>query len=207
MADAMSGTGGGYMAFLDYMGEKGLSSKENSQRVKQASREVLLVVEGEEWETKDVRELDLDDVTKRFETLRATKYAPASLGAYKSRFRNGVTMYREFLTDPGGWRPSKTSRPTSAPRRKATAVAAGISPPEQRAVEVPAPPREEAPASTEMMTYPHPLRRDGGVVFARLILPHDLTMAEAETIGLHIKTLAIDAQLALPRPSTPENAG
>jgi hypothetical protein len=32
MADAMSGTDGGLMAFLDYTGEKGLNSKENAQR-------------------------------------------------------------------------------------------------------------------------------------------------------------------------------
>jgi hypothetical protein len=207
MADAMSGTGGGYMAFLDYMGDRGLSSKENAQRVKQASREVLLVVEGDDWEAKDVRELDLDDVAKRFEVLRATKYAPASLGAYRSRFRNGVTMYREFLQDPGGWRPSRTSRPTTTPRRKATVPAAA--PAEQKTVEVPAQPSVETHdrSDTEMMTYPFPLRRDGGVVFARLILPHDLTPAEAKRIGDHINTLAIDEQRALPHPPHPENAG
>jgi hypothetical protein len=73
----------------------------------------------------DVRDLDLDDVTRRFEVLRATKYAPASLGAYKSRFRSGMTMYREFLRDPGGWRPSRTSRSaTSSPRRKVVVPAA-----------------------------------------------------------------------------------
>ncbi len=78
--------------------------------------------------------------------------------------------------------------------------------PTEQAVEAPVPPSGESPDRTEMMTYPFPLRRDGGVVFARLILPHDLTAKEAERIGDHIKTLAVDEQLALPRPPDP-NAG
>jgi hypothetical protein len=57
-----------------------------------------------------------------------------------------------------------------------------------------------------MMTYPFPLRRDGGVVFARLILPHDLSAKEAERIGDHIRTPAVDEQRALPRPPHPTPA-
>jgi hypothetical protein len=214
MADAMSGMGSGYMAFLDYTGDKGLLGKENSQRIKQASREVLQQVEGEGWETMDVRELELDDVAKRFETLRATKYTPSSLKAYQSRFRTGMTMYREFLQDPGGWRPKKASRSAIHSRRRVQAASSGHVAPtvQQTTVEASDQPSVETPerterADTEMMTYPFPLRRDGGVVFARLILPHDLTPAEAKRIGDHINTLAIDEQRALPRPSTPENAG
>jgi hypothetical protein len=191
MADSMDGTGGGLIAFLDYAGDKGLLTNANANAIKVGVREVLLHTQGEDWESKDVRALDVDDVMRRFEMKRATRYTPGSLKTYRSRFRNAMTMYQGFLQDPGGWRPSKPARAAAAstPRRRTT----------ERTEEQPAPPQtppqpvaDDSHDRPDMMTYPFPLRRDGGVVFARLILPHDLTPKEADRIGEHIKTLAID---------------
>jgi hypothetical protein len=56
----------------------------------------------------------------------------------------------------------------------------------------PSPAEEEPHERPDMMTFPHPIRRGNVTLYARLILPHDLTMKEAEKIGQHIKTLAIE---------------
>jgi hypothetical protein len=192
MVDAMDGTGAAMLAFLDWTGEKGLLTKGNAKAIKVGVKDVLEQAEGEGWESTDVRTLDVDDVVRRFETKRAAKYSPKTLASYGQRFRNAANMYRGFLADPGGWRPLRQPRSTSAsaPRRqtngdrpKAKVTLPATTPP---------PSGDESPDRPDMMTYPFPLRRDGGVVFARLILPHDLTPAEAKRIGDHINTLAID---------------
>lgn len=190
MADSMDGTGGGLVAFLDYAGDKGLLTHANANAIKVGVREVLLHTEGDDWESKDVRTLDVDDVLRRFEMKRATNYTPGSLKTYRSRFRNAMHLYRGFLQDPGGWRPNKPTRTTAAStaRRRTSERAEG----QPTAPQTPPPAVEEPHERPDMMTYPFPLRRDGGVVFARLILPHDLTPKEATRIGEHIQTLAID---------------
>jgi hypothetical protein len=45
-----------------------------------------------------------------------------------------------------------------------------------------------------MTTYPFPIRREGGVIFARLILPNDLKLREADLIAAFIKATTVDAQ-------------
>src|SRR6266545_1703510 len=102
---------------------------------------------------------------------------------YKTRFRSGVNMYRGFLQDPGGWRPSKSPRPAtnSSSRRRANDHPEETS----NSSKAPPPPSDEASERPDMMTYPFPLRRDGNVVFARLILPNDLTPGEAKRIAAH----------------------
>jgi hypothetical protein len=47
------------------------------------------------------------------------------------------------------------------------------------------------PRPTQMMTYPHPIRRPGGIVWARAILPDDLTADEATRIRQMLLAIAI----------------
>ena len=193
--DPMNGTGEALIEFLDTTWKRGLLTHANANAIKVGVREVLLHVEGEDWESKDVRTLDVDDVVRRFETKRATNYTPGSLRTYRHRFMRAMAMYRGFLQDPGGWRPTGQPR-SSAPRRRATGQ------PEVKVTlpaAAPSPPADEEPHERpDMMTFPFPIRRAGVTLYARLILPHDLTMAEAETIGRHIKTLAIQDPPAKP---------
>jgi hypothetical protein len=205
VVDPMDGTGAAMLAFLDWTGARGHLSKANVKAIKVGVKEVLEQAEGEGWESTDVRTLDVDDVVRRFETKSASKYSPKSLVAYGQRFRNAMNLYRGYLGDPGGWRPPRQLRsaPTS-PRRQTN----GDRPP----VKVTLPATASSPATEEpherpdMMTFPHPIRRGNQTLYARLILPHDLTMKEAETIGRHIKTLAIEDPPAPPAdaPAAPD---
>jgi hypothetical protein len=47
------------------------------------------------------------------------------------------------------------------------------------------------PQPVAMMTYPIPLHRPGGIVFARAVLPADLTQEEAERIGAYIRAFLL----------------
>jgi hypothetical protein len=207
VVDAMDGTGAALLAFLDWTGEKGLLSTANARAIKVGVKDVLEQAEGPDWESTDVRTLDVDDVVRRFETKRATRYTPKSLAAYGQRFRSAMNMYRGFLADPGGWRPQRQPRSTSASTRRQTngdrpktkvTLPANTPPPR--------PPGEESHDRPDMMTFPHPIRRGNQTLYARLILPHDLTMKEAEKIGQHIKTLAIEDPPDPPTdaPATPD---
>jgi hypothetical protein len=207
MTDVMSGTGAGLMAFLDSTWKRGLVRQNHAVATRRSCKEVLETVEGEDWESKDIRDLDLDDTFNRFETLRAVDYTVGSLMTYRSRFRKGVTMYREFLKDPGGWRPEKKAKSNgSIPARRKAAQPKAEAPEADAAVDG-APQVESASKDTghaqrpDLMTYPFPLRRAGGVIFATLTLPHDLTTKEAERIAAHIRTLAIEDEHRLPRPT------
>src|SRR5215208_905626 len=94
VVDAMDGTGAALMAFLDWTGEKGLLTTANARAIKVGAKDVLEQAEGPDWESTDLRTIDVDDVVRCFETKRATKYTPKTLGAYVQRFRSAMNMYR-----------------------------------------------------------------------------------------------------------------
>jgi hypothetical protein len=124
-------TGAELIRFLDYVGDKGLMHPVTAKAYKFTSREILGTVEGETWESVDLRTLDVDDVLARFATKAGMRYTPKSLQSYKSRFRKALALYIEYLEDPGGWRPARPqARPstTSGRGRRATSPASGIMP-------------------------------------------------------------------------------
>jgi hypothetical protein len=189
----MSGTGAGLVQFFTSMGDRGRLPGATSRNLKLAAQTVLAAVfdDGEgEWQATDVRTFDVEDVLHRFGNKTAGKYAEASNNAYKSRFSNGVEMYREFLKDPGGWK-----APT-----KARAVKKSISTPKP----VPGPPTTvdiefstpapRDPLGATFISHTFPLRQG---VRATLALPEDLTRREAKRIANFVESLAVDEVPAL----------
>ena len=199
-----SGRGAGLIEFLEYVDEKGLMNASTAKAYRAAVREVLSAVEGDEWPSFDLREADVDDLFQRFQVKAGFRYTPRSLTTYRSRFRSAVSMYLDYIGDPGGWRP---------PRVVSARVAApGPSPRRTRPADTPDPVPTDAtikvhsigPAPSgadNLVSFPFPIRRETGVVMATLTLPADLTMKEVERICAHLRTLAVPEQLALPRPS------
>lgn len=193
MSDAMSGTGDGLMAFLDYSHEKGLVKKNNAVAIKGACKEVLSTVYPTDWETLDMKTLDVEDVMGRFQNLRGTQYTPSSLSTYRSRLRSGASMYKEFLSQgPGSWRPAIRQQTTAAALTKATSNGKTA----KSKTTGPALPAvvEQPPSSVAMIPHTFPLRKD---VRVTLTLPDDLTDREAKRLGTFIASLAQDEMLAL----------
>lgn len=186
-------TGAGLVRFLDFAIEKGYLKTSTGQSMKTASREVLSAAEGESWEKLDLAEIDVDDVARRFETLRAMKFSPSSLRTYRSRFQKSLEMFREFTVDPAGWRPAATQR--TRVKRSAEGPASEVTRnPESVAAQAAA-----ASPSVGVITYPFPLR-DG--VLVSLQLPPDLSKREAGRLAAFIDSLAIEE--SVDRSTAPE---
>lgn len=184
-------TGRALIEFLSFAADKGLMNANTAGSLRGACKEVLSAIEGaDEWEEVDVRTIDVADYAQRFERLRTSKYKPASLAVYKTRFKNGVEMFLSYVENPSGWkytaeRPAKDRnknrpRPPGAPEGKAGAA---FTP----------------PPDDYMITYPFPLRH-GLVVTLRL--PEDLTTREADRLCNYVKSLAFEVMKELPAVSS-----
>jgi hypothetical protein len=189
----MSGTGAGLIAFYEAMSAKGRLPKARAMNYRLATQQVLEAVFDEEWEQVDMRNPDLEDVFARFVNLKAASYSDNSFASYKSRFNNGVTMYRDFLKDPAGWKAPVKVR--TAAKKAATNTATNR------------PVKEDEPSGqvkisvdttvlAAFINHTFPLRQG---VRATLSLPEDLTGREAKRLANFIESLAVDEQLALPR--------
>src|SRR5579859_1351185 len=180
-------TGKGLVDWLSFTSEKGMLNANTAGSLRAASREVLSAVEPEGWEALDLRTIDIEDFTARFERLRLGKYKPESLLVYKSRFRNGVQMYLQYVDNPSGWR-YKAERPAALRKKPGS----GKGELDAEATETPADSRITRSGTIE---YPFPLR--SGLVVT-LKLPVDLTKQESRRLAGFIDSLAVDSTLALP---------
>jgi hypothetical protein len=116
--DMNSGTAEGMLIFLDYLAEKGHATQGAVEPWKVASRNILSKLEGDSWESTDIKALDVEDTFNRFATKFRQDYSQGSLDVYRKRFEKAVGLYREFLADPAGWKPPK-QRPATPRRKKA----------------------------------------------------------------------------------------
>jgi hypothetical protein len=187
---AVRPTGDGLVAFLDRSIQKGDLKVNTGQAMKTAVKEVLSSTEGEDgWESVDLDALDVEDVLRRFETLRAMKFSSGSLNTYKSRFQKSLSMFAEFRTSPGTWRPSlnqrshssKKSETATRKRASGSGLDPGVAPAER--------PADRPTHGATIITYPFPVR-DG--VLASIELPADLTSREARRLAAFVDSLAVD---------------
>lgn len=162
------------------------------QAMKTAVKEVLSSTEGEDdWGSVDVDSLNIDDIQRRFETLRAMKFSSGSLGTYKSRFRKSLEMFDEFRQNPSTWRPSvKTRNRKSKENTARDARPAPIATPSNLpSASSGTSDSHSSSHRSSIVTYPFPIR-DG--VLAALELPADLTEREAERVAAFVASLAMD---------------
>lgn len=195
-------SGKAIVEFLDYTAKNGLMNNATAGSLSSAVRKVLDTTNPDgSWEEVNLKDADLDDIADRFEMLSRTKYKPDSLQVYKSRFKNAVKMYTEWLSNPSGWR-YKAERPASQRNKSKQA-----SPPHQAAPQqlAPAPSYVPPPPDNEMISYPYPLR-PGMIV--QINLPPDLRGQEAKRLAAFIESLVAEEQLALSagRPVEPVTA-
>ena len=178
------------LAFLDYAAEKGLMPAATATALQVASRTVFAILT--DPERADVRKLDLDAVTRRFENKRARDFTPGTLTTYGSRVRRAVAQFITWADNPGNFRPR--TRSTAAMRAKRQDQET-----EHSGEDLTDAPRTPPSAPGSYQTA-FPLRP--GSVVTLLNVPEDLTPAEAKRLSDFITMLARGSA----RTSTRENA-
>jgi hypothetical protein len=168
--------------------EKGVMNRNTAAGLRAACVQVLGVLD--DPEQADIANLDVEDLLTRFQNLRKQNFKPQVLEAYKRRFRNAVKSYKEYLENPGTWRPANQERSGVSERRRRSSNAATESP---MAVSGAVRSNQVAIDGTSE-EYRLPLRPS---VMARLILPVDLTREEATRIKVFVDMLVV--------PNTPQS--
>jgi hypothetical protein len=162
--------------------EKGVMNRNTAAGLRAACVQVLGVVENPEQI--EISSLDVEDLLTRFQNLRKQRFKPQVLETYKRRFRNAVKSYKEYLGNPGTWKPASQERPSGTERRDRTSGApTGASGTPGGPV-----PTHSAIAGAGNEEYRLPLRPS---VMARLILPVDLTRDEATRIKAFVDMLVV----------------
>ena len=102
-----------FLAFLDWMSEKGLMAKNTVAARKAAANKVLGILSDDE--AHDVTVLDLDAVMRRFTNLEGKGYTPGSLTTYLSRLRSALDDFKLYLDKPLQFRPGVQQRERHRP--------------------------------------------------------------------------------------------
>ena len=167
------------LRFLDHAAEKGLMPAATATALQVAARTVFAILT--DPERSDVRNLDLDAVTRRFENKRARDFTPGSLKTYGSRVRRAVAQFITWRDDPGNFRPKTRSTAAQRARRPGPDVSEH--------------PVEDLTAATTMPasapgTYQTSFPLRPGTVVTLFNLPEDLSAAEAKQLSDFITVLA-----------------
>ena len=161
--------------------EKGVMNRNTAAGLRAACVQVLGVLDNPEQQ--DISNLDIEDLLTRFQNLRKQNFKPQVLEAYKRRFRNAVKSYKEYLDNPGTWRPANQEKSGASERRRRSSNTI-----EPAAVISGSPRSHPAPVDGTSEEYRLPLRPS---VMARLILPVDLTREEATRIKVFVDMLVV----------------
>lgn len=181
--DKLDTSGKAFVQHWSWAADKGLMNRNTAKSLKAVAAQVLLVLD--DWESVDVKTLDVDQAFNRFQNKRAKDFTPNSLDTYRSRFGKAVNLFLEYEKDPSSWHV-----PTSAPRKeKKTAVTNGSPQPSPASPSLQTQYSQQTTASG-FIDYPFPLR-DGRV--AQLRLPIDLKKSDVSRLTAFLSSLAVDS--------------
>lgn len=175
----MEATGAALVEHWSWAAKKGLMNSTTARLMRNACLQVLKPLEG--WKELDVKELDPDDVFKRFRNLEGKRLKPRSLQDYRRRFALALESYRAYVENPENWKGPGEERPTRPESN-------GGSP--SRTVSKKNEPARAATSAPGLIEYPFPLRD----ITAWLTLPRDLKIAEAKRLTSFIMSLAVDSE-------------
>ena len=170
--------------------KKGVMNQNTAGSLRAACAQVLSVVEGGPASV-DIRELDIEDTLRRFENLKRKEYQPKSLEIYKARFRQAVKSYLDYLSDPGGWRPTTRERAAQPERNGRTKMKEVPSHGTTATTEPPSAPSLPVEQKGRVIDYPFPLREG---IIAHLWLPADLRRVEVRRLTAFMNTLVMDVE-------------
>ncbi len=170
-------TGRDFVEHWSWAAERGLMNQNTAGGMKAACKEVLKIYE--DWQTRDISQIDVEETVQRFQNLRKKDFQPRSLEVYKARFRRAVASYLKYLDNPSSWKPGTRER-------AGVSKNGGMIKQPRVGKESPVPSNGNLDT---LIDYPFPLK--GGQI-ARLWLPRDLEPTDAKRLASFISTLAIE---------------
>jgi hypothetical protein len=139
----------------------------------------------EDWETRDVRSLDVESLLRRFTNKKAAEFKGDSIRAYQRRFQLAYASFISFADNPAAWRPPSQS--PAAGKKEGNGKREGRNGSTQASKEIT---EISTPGTTiSAIEYPFPLR--GGAFVAKLRLPTDLTSDEVRRLTAYMQALAV----------------
>jgi hypothetical protein len=172
--------------FLSHAAKKGIMPAASSRALAVAARNVLGVLDDEEQ--KNIGDINIEGVIKRFNNKRAKDFNPGSLKAYGQRVQRAIELYEQWKDNPANFsvktRNSGTNRKPIKTKQN-----------ENR--------NEDIPITTAVTTTsPIPPNRQGtyqssfpvgpGRVITVSSIPEDLTSLEAEKLAQFVRMLAVE---------------
>jgi hypothetical protein len=180
--ESIDTSGKALVAHWKWAADKGLMNSNTASAFRAACAQVLAV--SDNWETLDVRTIDVDDTCRRFQNKRSKDFKPDSLDAYKRRFGQAVKLFLDYANDPSSWRVPAQER-SARKEKKSSGTASG-----EALISTPQRPTGGSLASG-LIEYPFPLR-EGRLAYLKL--PADLKLVEVKRLTAYLNTLAVDAE-------------
>ena len=176
----MDTTGKALVEHWNWAVSKGLMNRNTGNALRAACAKVLPVLD--DWEESDVRSLDIEGTLVRFVNIHHKDFKTDSLEAYKRRFRNAVSSFLEYASDPAAWKPSQRDGATKRAQPANGAVQTASQPPRDAGA-------RGALKGSILHEYEYPLRSD---MMAKLVVPRDVTSLEMKRLTTWARTLAVD---------------
>lgn len=188
MSNTSNTSGKDFLEFWKRAAEKGELKSSTARTIRISCEQILQCTEN--WETLDMRMLNVEDAFRRFVNKRGRDLKSASLASYKNRLKNGIGMFLDYSNDPSSWKPRMKSRIRGQEKKEPqTIVLADTindtpqSPPamQEQSKSLPAAP---------LIEYPFPLR-EGQLAYLKL--PTNLRLFDVKRLTIYLNSLAIDS--------------
>lgn len=155
-----------------------------SQALAVAVRNVFGVLDAEEQ--RNIGELRVEDVIKRFNNKRAKDFNSGSLKAYASRVKRAVDLYEQWKENPANF--SVKTRTTGSRKKSALTCQNDVSGKDISTIDTIA----AHPSSNRRGTYQSSFPVGAGRVITVSDIPEDLTSLEAEKLAQFVRMLAVE---------------
>ncbi|KXK01438.1 MAG: hypothetical protein UZ17_ACD001001661 [Acidobacteria bacterium OLB17] len=172
--------------FLDHTGKKGLMPIATSRALAVAARNVFGVLDAEEQ--KDIGQIDLKAVIRRFNNKRAKDFTPGSLKVYASRVQRAIELYEQWKENPADF--SVKTRATAARNRSNKVAPNNVETDVTSTSSVTPSVTQTTPSRPG--TYESSFPVGAGRVITLSNIPEDLTSAEAEKLAQFVRMLAVE---------------
>lgn len=187
-------TKAGLMQFLDTAVEKGWINRNTGISWKTAATRALETL----GEQDDLTDVDVRAAILQFNNRNPGAMSPGSLRAYEQRATQGIRQYLQYRADPMAYRAPMGSRSPS--KTPSTALRSGAKKGNDQPFPPSLPPSPahviasdkpvQGQATDSSLALPFPMRQG---FLAQIVIPRDMTKAEASRLCAFIQTLAQDA--------------